>query len=308
MGALLLGKILITGGCGFLGRHCLLHFSQNGFEVHGIGRGHYGNETLPYSSWREAAITTQNLLEIGVGFEAIIHCAGGSSVAMSFDSPSIDYNNTVTTTSETLEYIRLYSPATKLVIPSSAAVYGESGTLRNSVSSPLNPSSPYGVHKKMAEDLCLAYQQFFNVDVSIIRFFSIYGPGLRKQLIWDACQKLYSAKGTVGFWGTGEETRDWLYVSDAVELIDAVISTRNPPKILNGGTGKGTTIQEVLYSLAELMGFSHELICFKGEKKTGDPSHYLADLRETKLLGWRSSIKLGDGLKRYLDWFKATRT
>jgi UDP-glucose 4-epimerase len=303
-------KILITGIDGFLGRHCTQYFSQKGYEVYGVGHGKYaqkGTDSTGLSTRYEVSITKENLLEIGLGFTTIIHCAGGSSVANSFENPVDDYTSNVATTLEILEYIKQFSPDTRLIYPSSAAVYGESKALKNSIHDKLNPDSPYGIHKKVAENLCLSYQQFFDIDVSVIRFFSIYGPGLKKQLIWDACNKLISARGAASFWGSGKESRDWLYLSDALDLIYSVATAKRFPRVLNGGTGESSTIEEVLYILADLLGLPHKTICFTGEAKTGDPSRYLADTEEANFLGWKPSVGLKDGLERYLDWFKTIK-
>ena len=202
-------KILITGAHGFLGRHCAKHFNQKGFDVYGIGRGQFNNDelkTVGLHHWFEKPITNDNLIALECDFKLMIHCAGGSSVAKSLDNPEADYNNTVTTTKEILEYIKLHSPTTRLIYPSSAAVYGECSSKKNSVGDALTPSSPYGTNKQLAEELCLSYHHNDGINISIIRFFSIYGPELKKQLIWDACHKLLAADTTVEFWGTGQET------------------------------------------------------------------------------------------------------
>ena len=102
-------KILITGVGGFLGRHCAQYFSHKGFEVYGIGHGKYAQkepDATGLSARYEVSITKENLLEIGLGFTTIIHCAGGSSVAKSFENPVDDYTSNVATTLEILEYIK----------------------------------------------------------------------------------------------------------------------------------------------------------------------------------------------------------
>jgi len=276
--------------------------------VHALGRGDCMPDPVQdveLAGWHDTPITMDALRATGQRFDIVVHCAGGSSVPRSFDDPEADYRNTVTTTREILEYMRACSRETRLVYPSSAAVYGESTARRNKVGDPLQPSSPYGYHKKIVEELCLEYRQFYGLDVAIIRFFSLYGPGLRKQLIWDACRKLEAPSGHPEFWGTGNETRDWLYCSDAVELIRTVACAAKPPLILNGGSGRGTSTKRVVSMLARKFGLSGDKVRFKGDAKTGDPSHYLADIEEARALGWRPAVSFEDGLDSYLGWFRA---
>jgi UDP-glucose 4-epimerase len=301
-------NILVTGGHGFLGRNLVQYFSKNGFNVYGIGRGYFTEtelQSIGLTQWIEADISQYNLEKFEVCFDYILHCAGGASVTTSIDNPAFDFNNTVNATLETLEFIRKKSPSCKLIYPSSAAVYGEHDNSSIAVSSPVNPASPYGFHKRMAEELCISYNKFFDVGITIIRFFSIYGPGLKKQLIWDACNKMQSASESVSFWGTGNETRDWIYISDAVELINACMNTPNCPLIINGGSGAGITIKETLSLLLEILKLDDLEIKFNGQTRSGDPLHYQAELSEHKILNWKPETSLSEGLNQYSIWFKA---
>ena len=127
--------------------------------------------------------------------------------------PFADFQRTVGSTAALLEYIRVDCPGAALVYPSSAAVYGHAVQLPMQEDGPLRPVSPYGVHKKFAEDLIRSHCVMFGLRASIVRLFSIYGEGFRKQLLWDACRKLLA--GEREFFGIGDETRDWLHVDDA---------------------------------------------------------------------------------------------
>ena len=104
----------------------------------------------------------------------------------------------------------------------------------------MNPVSPYGVHKKIAEDLCRSYGQHFKIASCVIRLFSVYGVRLRKQLLWDECLKL--SKNEITFFGTGQETRDWLHIHDVVNLLfTAAEHASSHCPTVNGGTGVGVS-------------------------------------------------------------------
>ena len=154
----------------------------------------------------------------------------------------------------------------------------------------------------MAERLCGLYRKNFSLKISIIRFFSIYGEGLRKQLLWDASNKLCSKEGKAEFWGDGKDIRDWIHVTDACSLIFKVAAMDEMLPVLNGGSGTGHPVSEILQQLKNHLGSNQE-IHFKGEQKAGDPSYYVADLSEAQSLGWKPEVSLDDGLSRYAKWF-----
>jgi UDP-glucose 4-epimerase len=232
----------------------------------------------------------------------IVHCAGAGSVAFSYENPYEDFQRTVSTTLEVLEFIRVHSPETKLVYPSSAAVYGIAKDIPISESHPLKPLSPYGSHKLMAENLCQTYATNFNISVAVIRLFSIFGPGLKKQLLWDACNKILLGENT--FFGTGEEIRDWLFVEDAVTLlVKATEFASEKCPVVNGGAGEGITNHDILSQLFLFFEQTDEPK-FSGEKKEGDPSQYIADIKIASSWGWKAEVDWRNGLLNYVEWFK----
>ena len=267
---------LVTGAYGIIGRYVALTLAPNNWTVIGIGHGEYKKEEQTawgISTWHANDVTLKTLHSLNIQPNLIFHCAGSGAVGASFAEPHRDFHNTVITTSAVLEYLRLNCPEASLVYPSSAAVYGAAECLPMLETDRLQPVSPYGVHKKISEELIQEYAQIFDLKCSIVRLFSIYGEGVRKQLIWDACQRI-SANESL-FFGTGNETRDWLHVSDAAQLlIKAAAHATHDCPIVNGGAGIAVSIQDVLSVLFKLMG-RHDLPLFCGTSRKGDPLHYL---------------------------------
>ncbi len=299
--------VLITGAHGFLGRYSSFTFKKNNWRVIGIGHGHWGFETpanYGIDKWIEADINFYTLAEINEKLDCVVHCAGGSSVGYSVQYPLQDFNKTVTTSINLLEYIRIHQPQAKFIYPSSAAVYGKKNNTAICETDTLSPISPYGFHKKVVEELCASYSINFSLSIRIIRFFSIYGPGLKKQLLWDACNRLSSAKGDLLFFGTGLETRDWVHVKDAANLIFKLASIAAPNIIiLNGGTGKTRTTQQILNRLSTLFKNNTDIV-FNNRSREGDPKHYQADISNTEKYNWNPKNNVEDGLKEYVQWFK----
>jgi len=301
-------SILITGASGFLGIHLSKMFSQDGCRVFGIGRGTLSAEQVHLTGmhqWHCGEITFSNLRSFATQFDVIIHCAGGSSVARVEDDPAKGFFDTVATTMPVLEFMRQHNPAAKLVYPSSAAVYGEHDPTPIFVSDNIQPVSAYGLHKQLAEIMCLSYRHRYNLNIIIIRFFSIYGPELRKQLLWDACRRVANSRGSLEFWGTGNETRDWIHIEDAVRLVRACIECDVSPELLNGGCGRAFTIKDTLTTLAAAFGRSPRDIVFNAKTKAGDPHHYCADIGDLANLGWQPKIGLKEGLFQYAKWFRS---
>jgi len=298
--------VLITGGYGFLGRAVARRFKSAGCRIVGIGRGRWAPEealAAGFDVWLDAGVSVSSLMTFNDQFDTVIHCGGNGSVGYSLTNPLQDFYKTVQGTAELLEYLRLQESKALVIYPSSAGVYGskEDRPIRESDS--LNPISAYGYHKRMAEHLLELHSRAYGVRVAIIRFFSIYGPGLTKQLLWDASGKLMACKNSEAalFWGTGGETRDWLDSRDAAELVFKVSDSTEPYIVLNGASGQRATVHETLQLLKSALG-SAAPIAFTGVVREGDPRFYHADISRAEALGWKPTVDLVDGIQRYVDW------
>jgi len=295
-------SILITGAAGCVGRHVAQEFSRRGFSVSGLGWGtfpEYADWGL--DQWVEANVSMESLLEFFPRPQVIVHCAGGASVADSVQHPRKDFVASVDATSQVLEFIRLHSLQTALVYPSSAAVYGNVQQLPIDEDMPLSPISPYGVHKLMCEQMCRMYGRKYEVDVRMVRLFSVYGEGLRKQLLWDACNKL--SRGETRFFGTGKELRDWLHVSDAARLL-CLMAGDDVPALVNGGSGVGVSVRDVLNLIMKSMNKDAELE-FSNAAREGDPVGLVADIQQLGRLDWHSDLNIAEGVQRYVAWFQS---
>ena len=297
-------QAIVTGAYGFLGRHVAKVFSDNGFIVTGLGHGTWIRsewQQWGLSEWHPCNITMESLNTYVQQPDVIIHCAGSGSVGYSLTHPLQDYERTVSTSITLLEFLRLHSPKTSFVYPSSAAVYGIAEKLPIAESAPLNPISPYGVHKKIVEEICQSYAHHFSIPVAIARFFSLYGPGLRKQLLWDSCRKIEDSD--FNFYGTGNEIRDWLHVNDAAELLLTLSShASSDALVVNGGNGKGTTVHEIIEEISRRMD-KKIILNFSHKPTPGDPPGYIAEIKKGKSLGWSPNVLLHDGLEEYVHWY-----
>lgn len=298
--------VLITGAAGFIGRNTAKHFSNNGWFVIGISLEKLSKKEFRkwgMQKYYSGEISTSILLKVKEKPELIIHCAGSGSVGLSLENPKGDFKMNVESLLEILEFMRLRCSGARLIYPSSAAVYGRKNDAPIKENASPEPVSPYGFHKIIAEKLCESYSKNFGLQISIIRFFSVYGMGLQKQLLWDACKKILEAKKEVTFFGTGNETRDWIHIDDVARLFLAVAKSKKSFEILNGASGLRIKINYVLKIL--LKEYKKPLkIVFNNVAKKGDPKYYHADIKKAALLGWKPKVSLTNGIRDYVNYFK----
>jgi UDP-glucose 4-epimerase len=304
--------IWITGGKGFIGRHLARRCAESGARVLGIGHGLWPSgdaANWSFSHWINGEIESSNLSQLARASglpDTVFHLAGGSSVGLSLQNPLEDFTRTVETTARLLEWTRIQAPDARVLAVSSAAVYGAGHSALIAENAPISPYSPYGCHKSMMEALCRSYGENFGLKTGVVRLFSVYGPGLEKQLIWDLCHKLHTDRtGLLTLGGTGEEMRDWIHVSDAVELLWAARGACDVRcAFLNGGTGVGTAISQVADEVLRAWGAAREVI-FSGIARPGDPRYLVADTSRARGLGFDPRMAFSPGVQGAVDWFRS---
>jgi UDP-glucose 4-epimerase len=302
--------IWITGAHGFIGHHVVQHLSKQGCLVIGVGHGawiKHEYEAWGLTGWLNGDISFANLDVLAKQFgepDGIIHLAGGSSVGSSLTSPAEDFRRTVIGTADLVEWVRLHAPRASLVMSSSAAVYGSHNAQLLKETMPCNPFSPYGYHKRMAELSLESYALNFGLNIANVRLFSIYGVGLKKQLLWDCCTKLAQGKGLLTLGGNGDELRDWLHVHDAVSLLFSALNYANTDApVINGGTGIAIPVREIAEHLIKCWG-GEQMLYFSGLARHGDPQSLVADVTLSKSWNWDPKFDWKVGLAEYVAWFK----
>jgi UDP-glucose 4-epimerase len=302
----------VTGARGFIGRRLALHLRDQGLTVCGIGHGH-----LPADLWAQAGLVHWSNAEITAEAldpladkglpDLVFHLAGGSAVGPSLNAPFEDFMRTTGTTARLLEWLRAHSPRSKLVVASSAAVYGDThGAPADETRQP-SPVSPYGFHKLMMEQLCREYSQVFGLETAVLRMFSVYGEGLRKQLLWDCGVKLMAATDPIELGGSGEELRDWIHIDDAVAMLRQIAGMAGVDcPIFNGGSGVAAKVRDIVALLSKSLQRTKQ-VEFTGISRRGDPAVLVADTARIRSTGISCRIPLNLGVQRYADWFKRAR-
>jgi len=293
--------ILITGATGFLGTHFSKHYIDQGYKV--IGVGSKSGKDVPLNGmleYKQFLLPDDELYDLIEKYnpDICIHCAGSSSVGFSVENPQKDFDMNVPVTFHLLEGLRKFAPNCKILYPSSAAVYGNPEYLPIDENHPLNPISPYGFHKIFCENICYEYSNLYNLNINIIRIFSAYGPGLQKQVLWDIYNKI-KANDQLTLSGTGQETRDFVYIEDILSASDIILNNSTSAfNILNLASGEETTIQKLAELMTCELGVDIE-IKFNGTIREGDPVKWNADISKLNDLGFETKYNIKDGIRKY---------
>jgi len=293
-------KFLIIGSKGFIGSH-LLKKCREKHEAWGC------DVVVDYEQKQYIQISIVNADFHDVfskqQFDICINCSGAASVPASFENPLKDYELNTANTYRILDAIKNYNAQCKFINLSSAAVYGNTFQLPVKESTTAQPISPYGLHKKQAEEICLSMFKYWQIPTCSIRIFSAYGPGLTKQLFWDLYKK--SLQGNkVELFGTGDETRDFIYIDD---LVNAILLIAEKAKFegeyINVANGKQWRIKEIVEIFFNKLEWRGE-IKFINSGRTGDPLNWEADISILKQMSYLQQVTMEQGILNYVHWLK----
>ena len=294
--------VLITGVAGFLGRYAAREFLRSGWRVIGL------DDVPPENAPRDIEFHRMHLpdpaftaLLASAPPDACIHAAGRASVAFSMSEPAADFRDGVVLTFELLDALRRTAPRCRFILLSSAAVYGNPATLPIAETHATQPLSPYGWHKRQCELVVEEFARIYAQPALAVRIFSAYGPGLRRQVVWDICERVLTT-GRLTLRGTGEESRDFIHASDVARAL--VLLAADAPaqgEIYNVATGRETTIRELATTLLARLSLAITPE-FDGQSSPGDPRNWRADVARLQALGFAPETTLEEGLRGEAIW------
>lgn len=297
-------KVLITGVNGFIGKNIAKKCFENGMEVIGVDVSK--SDCTLYKTVLVDLLAC-NIKELLVEYspDVIVHCAGLANVSYSIENPTEDFNlNTLLVHKLLFAMKENNMQFCKFILLSSAAVYGQPIELPIDEKFDLKPLSPYALHKKMSEDICQYFIDVYKFNIKILRIFSAYGPGLRKQIFWDMYWKLKNT-GKLLLYGTGKESRDYIYIDDLVNAIYLIMKDEESRYIVwNIGNGEEVRIEDVAKIFIRAENKDMSLIEYNNQVREGDPLYWCADISQLKALGYHKTINISEGINRYVDWIE----
>jgi UDP-glucose 4-epimerase len=313
--------VLITGGAGFIGSHVADRFLAEGWAVHVVDNLVTGRrENLPArATFHEHDIRDRASAALVASLtpDALIHLAAQMDVRKSVNDPVFDAETNVVGSLNLLEAVRHQSPRTRVVFSSTGgALYGDRTRPPNGETLEKTPESPYAITKLAVEYYLSYYARVHALDTVALRYGNVYGP--RQDPHGEAgvvaifCGRVIDGRPLTVF-GDGRQTRDYVYVNDVVDATWRAATRALPPagaldaRAFNVGTGIGTSVLQLAETLARATGRSSSIE--HAPARAGElQDAYLDAAKASRVLEWRPTVALEDGLSRTFDWFTARRS
>lgn len=313
-----LTRILVTGGAGFIGSHLCESLLAQGRDVLVIDnfndfydpaikrRNVRSCRTRPAFSLFEGDIRDKELVKnIMADFrpDAVVHLAAMAGVRPSIQKPHLYNDVNIAGTTVLLEAVREH-PVKNFVFGSSSSVYGSHDKIPFSEDDVLNrPVSPYAATKLAGEQLCFTYHHLYQIPVSCLRFFTVYGPRQRPEMAIHLFARKIMDGGAITLYGDGSSRRDYTYIDD---ILDGVLKSLDRPgayEIYNLGESRTVSLLEMVSTLEEAIGrkadIRHE------PDQPGDVPVTCADITKAEReLGYAPKVPIEEGIGRFVKWLK----
>ena len=280
--------ILITGIKGFIGSQIEQTFKKRS-KIFGISSNTEKNDY-------------KKLIKKKIRPNIIFHCAGSGLVGVNKISHSTHKKKNLDSTKNLINFInKIKLKNSKIIFLSSQSVYGKVSGKKISEGHSTIPITSYGKTKLLAEKEIMKIK---NNRIIILRLFSVYGIGLKKQILWDACNKF--KKKNIKFRGSGREKRDFLNINDLIKLIKKIIVSNgnNKNELYNVGSGTGIKIRNLLLKLKSIYKLDKKIFFLEKQKKSEHQDYISSNKKIIQTFKWRITKNLYKELKQYVKWFK----
>ncbi|MBI4352508.1 MAG: GDP-mannose 4,6-dehydratase [Candidatus Omnitrophica bacterium] len=304
-------KILVTGGAGFLGLHLVDAFLARGVKVRVMDNFMASSREnfkgyLRKVDFREADVRDEReVKKAAAGVDVVFHFAAIRSVVRTIEEPLLAHEVNATGTLLLLHHASK-AGIRHFIFTSTSAVYGEAPAARQREDGKLEPISPYGMAKRLAEHYAQYYYREKRLPTTCVRIFNVYGPRQNPEskysLVIPAVLSGILKNRAPIIDGAGGQERDFVYVGDVLEAFFRILG--NPKafgQIYNLGFGKAYPIRTLVEKLLKWCG--SDLKPIHGPRRPGDPDRTCADIGKIRReIGWAPKISLDEGLRRTVEW------
>lgn len=304
-------SILITGGAGFIGSHiCDALISYNKITVIdnlSLGRMNNIEHLLDNKNFKfiKADILSETLDAIFAegNFDAVIHLAANSDIAVSHDNPDVDKDHTFMTTYQVLEMMKKYKTK-EIVFSSTSAIYGDTADLLHENYGPLQPASHYGAGKLASEAFISSFVENYGIQAWIVRFPNVVGERATHGVIFDFIKKLNRNNNELEVLGDGEQYKPYLYVKDLVEAILFVWKNSSERlNIYNLGVNSRTKVKDIAAMVIEEMKLDATIKYTGGNRGwIGDVPEFNYDLTKVNTLGWKANNTSNEAVRKAIQY------
>lgn len=307
---------LVTGGAGFIGSHIVEALLAQGHQVRVLddlstGRMENLSQVVNQIDFIEGSVQDIAVINKAVTDVALVfHLAAMVSVPKSMVAPlESEFTNTV----GTLNVLTAARAAgvRRLVFGSTCAIYGDEPTLPKMETMLPQPKSPYAISKLAAENYCLLFNQSYNLETVVLRYFNIFGPRQDSSSPYSGVISIFVDRLAQGFgptiFGDGEQTRDFVYVEDVVRanLLAAEVPEA-AGEIFNIGTGQPVSLNQLFEHLRHIFNCNQEPNY--APARAGDILHsYAAPTKAKRMLGWSAQVSFEAGLRQLAESFASKK-
>ena len=316
-------NFLVTGGAGFIGSHVCERLLRDGHSVWAFDDlNDFYEPRFKQRNLREVQVLAKpfefvhgditdraTLDEIfsSVKFDQVVHLAARAGVRPSLEQPALYQRVNVEGTVNVLEAARL-SGVKKIIIASSSSVYGLNSKVPFSENDPIfSAISPYAASKLACEALGHVWHHIYKMDVTMLRFFTVYGPRQRPDLAIYKFAKLISVGKPIPVFGDGSAARDYTFISDTIDGIIAATKKEFGFEIFNLGESETVSLSRMIELLETALG--KKAVIDRQPLQPGDVPITYADISKARVkLGYNPKVKFEQGIKLFADWFQKSHS
>jgi nucleoside-diphosphate-sugar epimerase len=318
-----MNRCLLTGAAGFIGSRVAELLLDDGNEVVGVDDLNDAYD-VRLKQWRLAKLRRRSSFEFreldisdraglcelfnsehGAGFSAVVNLAARAGVRQSVENPWVYIQTNVVGTLNLLELCRDFD-VTKFILASTSSVYGATCVqpFREDANVD-NPLSPYAASKRAAEGLCYTYHHLYGLDVTVLRYFTVYGPAGRPDMsLFRFVQRIQEGR-PITVYGDGTQRRDFTYVDDIAAGTMAALS-HSGFDVINLGSDQPVVLNDAISLVERLVG--SKAIVKRETLHAADVSATWANIGKAEhLLGWRPRVDFEEGVQRLVDWYRENR-